>query len=433
MNTTRKPALLSTKAVVGAIIVALCKTTTLAMETPTNTTTPVCDNDEELFQLRLITGENSWSGAPVSHRVITESTGDLHDECIGCRHDIPGADIQLCLPKNQCHTVLVGRLIGRWNSCFNGGVEELQVIWAGETIRSNNAYLFERVDFGEGCQIDSCDPDNELEFEFFLDRRQDSSYPNPFAWNLAEVATDESFLQGQAPYNESSFIYEKACVPRSSCLEFYMGYPSNTTSGFYDPSPYSIRLDGVIYDEHELRFGTDLFSGPDKLDQTVNLGDCSVETLCNATTEDLFRMEFTTEALVECFASANNDYNYSSSISSSDMRFWLQDIDEEDFASSYVWSADYEDFEVDRKYAFMSCIPNDRCAQFFFATDNQVASYSLYQNGVELTQRSIQTDSFEGLTLTNAGVCAPAPTLSLTLERVLVASVTVLSLLNMFW
>ena len=124
------------------------------------TTVPIiCAEDEELFRLQLIT-EDAWQGAPASYRIFTESSSTTHAECEQCSNRSPGADVQICLPKDECHTALVGRNVGRWISCFNGGVEELVMTWGGEVIRRNNAYLFESIDFGDGCQASYCDDDN---------------------------------------------------------------------------------------------------------------------------------------------------------------------------------------------------------------------------------------------------------------------------------
>merc|ERR1719375_1894955 len=76
---------------------------------PMNTATPVCSDDEELFQLQFIT--KSW-GADVSYRIFTESTNVTHDECIMCSIDghpeasnplgDPDGNIQMCLPRDEC-------------------------------------------------------------------------------------------------------------------------------------------------------------------------------------------------------------------------------------------------------------------------------------------------------------------------------------------
>ena len=96
-------------------------------------------------------------------------------------NDSPDFDVQICLPKDECHTAVVGRNIGRWISCYNGGVEELVMTWGGHVIRRNNAYLFESIDFGDGCQASYCDNDNESKFEFFMDRRDIGEAP--FSWD----------------------------------------------------------------------------------------------------------------------------------------------------------------------------------------------------------------------------------------------------------
>ena len=124
--------------------------------------------------------------------------------------------------------------------------------WGDETLTRNNAYLFDRVDFGNGCEA-RCDAESETEFEFFLDRRDVGKQARvPFTWELNEVldSTEKTVhLEGgiEAPYYQSAFVYERKCIPRSSCYEFTMGYRSNMTQSnkteFFDPSMYSVRFD----------------------------------------------------------------------------------------------------------------------------------------------------------------------------------------------
>lgn len=406
-------------------------------------TTPICTENESLFRLELITGaENSW-GAPASYRISTESSSEIHAECSQCPNRFPGADIQLCLPKDQCHTAVVGRGIGRWISCYNGGVEELVMTWGEEVLLRNNAYLFESIDFGSGCQEKYCDDENESEFEFFLDRHRED--PFPFAWELngytageGDESTGTLLRQSQAPYNQSALIYERLCVPRESCLEFYMGYPSNWTEPFYDPNMYSVRLDGVFYRENDLRMGLDLVSGEDKLNETVKLGkSCTVHNACNSSTESLVELEFKVKGEVAC-TSRSNDFEFTSAITNSDFPFWLEDQENNDYNNWYVWdnnwyvwAGDYEDFEVDQSYSFVGCIPKERCAVLNVGSDIP-ASYKVYQDGVEMTQRVFNTEGTKiGTTTTNLGDCPSASGAALRLSRgILVVAVAFTAFLS---
>jgi len=403
-----------------------------------NTATPVCNDDEELFQLQFIkkSQRSSWS-APVSYRIFTESTNVTHHECIMCPNNFPGDHIQMCLPRDECHTLMVGRM-GRWIGCYHGS-EELLVRWGDQTLLRDNAYHFESIDFGDGCQEDSyidsyCDSEDEILFEFFLDRRGDSRYPL-FSYDLTEVATSENkivHLEDEAPVNEDVLIYERKCVPRISCLEFHMGYPSNTTStDWYDHSSYSIRLDGVTYSEGNLMMGLELFT-KDKLNQTTSLGNnCTVENMCNTTTEDLFEMEFTV-ATPKDDKEWCEDYDYVSALDSSEFPFWFKGQNQNNNADNYVRSSSYEGFKVNRTYAFISCIPNNECAEVYFKTENPVTNYKIFQNGEELTERFVHTaeDDYNwGLTTTGAGACSGAATLSLVQGGVMASALTVLSLL----
>ena len=127
---------------------------------PTTTATLICEENEELFQLWFL---NAYSG-PVSYKVTTRATEELHTECNNCDVSLekPKHE-QLCLPKDQCYTVASGaRPIGNPQ-------EFLLVQWAGEMLRMNNHILFDRLDFGEGCsETFFCNPNDEMEFEFFF-------------------------------------------------------------------------------------------------------------------------------------------------------------------------------------------------------------------------------------------------------------------------
>jgi len=118
-----------------------------------NAATTVCADNEQLFRLQFTnSGQRS---STVSYRVFTESTGAVHAECSHCSNapQSGGDDVQLCLPKDKCHTLVLGKYLGRWVSCYQGwNEEEMVVSWGGEVLKRNNAYLFDHVTFGEGCQ-----------------------------------------------------------------------------------------------------------------------------------------------------------------------------------------------------------------------------------------------------------------------------------------
>ena len=381
-------------------------------------TTLVCGDDEELFQIRISPGK--YGAGPFSYRVITESTNEIHDECIDCGREMTSAYVRvLCLPKDGCHTALVGRWVGRWVSCDM--MIELVVSWGGQTLRKNNAWLFDRIDFGDGCPNDPvCDTDDEILFEFF----RDSNDPirNPISWALTDMMNSENqsaLIEGHSGDQESFFIYEAACVPRTSCLEFNI-LGLNDPENDYDASMYSVRLDGVIYSEYELRFG----GSEGIMNRTILLGNnCTVETACNATDEDLFATEF------EFFAPDDSYCAETSAIF--EHILVLKKDNETDYRNYHIWTGVYEDFEVNQPYAFMTCIPKDECAKFSWQTDSPTTYYKLFQNGEELTQRIVHTDEDDpekGLTTTDVGICAGAGKLSLVQGIAVSSTLSVLAL-----
>ncbi|EJK52132.1 hypothetical protein THAOC_28632 [Thalassiosira oceanica] len=307
--------------------------------------TPICADGEELFRLQLIAGESSY-GADASYRIFTNSPSpasetEIHAECVGCENKFPGADVQLCLPKDQCHTIAVGRNIGRWDSCYQGGVEELVMTWGGEIIHESNAYLFASVDFGDGCQdYKRCD-DGEAEFEFFLDRSIFAKDAPAFSWELNRLSTDGSEMDSaSAPLYEGKALETKP-------------FPSSTKGYAF--------LGHVFIPASELIF---------KLDDEGSTG-------------------------------TYEDY--------------------------YVWSASYEDFEIDALYTYIGCIPKDRCVKLSVGSDNFPASYKVYQDGVEMTKRVIHREGhYEGLTTTDLGdvdVCSSGSALLLFQGGVLAAAI----------
>jgi len=115
----------------------------------TTSTVLICDENEELFQLSYL--NSFWGGGrPVSYKVTTRATGEVHAECNYCENNDNTRNVQLCLPKDQCYTVVAG-VSTRLDSCsMQENPEELLLVqWAGETLRRNNAYLFDRIDFGD--------------------------------------------------------------------------------------------------------------------------------------------------------------------------------------------------------------------------------------------------------------------------------------------
>lgn len=386
---------------------------------PNTSVTPVCSAEEELFQLQFSTSENLFPTRS-SFRIVTADNDETHAECTICEYLSPGVSIELCLPRDECHTALVGRDLGRSIACILSDStpdHELVARWGDKTLRRNNAFLIDRINFGDGCLVETvCDASTESLFEFFLVRDTVTRrYPDPFSWTLTEFAMGEpnkTYLEGQAPYNEESFIYKTACVPRDSCLQFYMGYPSDLidVTPYYDDSKYSIRLDGVIYAEGALEMSS--YTDEKKSNHTTNLGVCTVEKLCNATAEDLFEMEFTVSSTAGDKYCDNDEYhNSTSALPSSYLPFLLR---KENLRGAiydnyyHIWSADYGGFNVNQTYASMSCIPNDECALFSWQTDNPVTGYKIFQNGEELVNREVHSEygPNQGLTTTKAGVCA---------------------------
>ena len=387
---------------------------------PTNAVTPVCGEDEELFQLNMTIVEGTiWDYA--TYRVVTESINQVHDECVGCevRDDNP-ADVRLCLPRDGCHTVFIGKR-SRWISCFQGDDgQELTVSWGDKILIRSNAWLFDRIEFGEGCpaQPPSCDKDREVLFEFFYER--DLFGTDNLSWALQETLEDDfgitkvTHLQGRARDQERSSVYNTACVPRDACLAFRVWNPNPPPPDepYYDTNPISVRLDGVVYSERQLQLG----GSEEVLERTILLGGPTCTVLCETDSEELFAMKYRVTQAPENSCSNNEFFESSSAVESwGAPGFRLEGSND----TRYVSEFEFHGFEINQKYAFLDCIPNEECATFRVDSDYQGDfSYRIFQNRAELIQREVQDGWYgnirrnEGGTTTMVGVCAGAGTLS---------------------
>ena len=72
----------------------------------TTSTVLICDDNEELFQLSYF-GLLSQT-RPVPYKVTNRATGEVHAECSYCENNGNTRNVQLCLPKDQCYTVVAG-------------------------------------------------------------------------------------------------------------------------------------------------------------------------------------------------------------------------------------------------------------------------------------------------------------------------------------
>mmetsp|Transcript_26781 Transcript_26781/g.40507 ORF Transcript_26781/g.40507 Transcript_26781/m.40507 type:complete len:194 (-) Transcript_26781:366-947(-) len=154
---------------------------------PKTSLTPVCsaEEEEELFQLQfLCLQESSLFASRYSFRIVTADDNETHAECTICKYVYPGVSIELCL---GCHTALVGQEMGRIIACANArDGEEFVARWGDKTLRRTNAFLIDRINFGDGCQVDPvCDANTESLFEFYL--VWDNWQPSPFSWTLTHV------------------------------------------------------------------------------------------------------------------------------------------------------------------------------------------------------------------------------------------------------
>jgi len=232
-------------------------------------------------------------------------------------------------------------------------------------------------------------------------------------FGITKVTHLQHYRENYAGYSGDSSVYNTTCVPRDACLAFRVWNPNppSPDEDYYDESSISVRMDGVVYSERQLYFGGDM---EEVFERTTLLGgpDCTV--LCDAASEDLFAMKYRVTQAPEYSCSNNEFFESSSAVES-----WVAPGFRLEGSNGTRYFSDFEfhGFEINQKYAFLSCIPNDECATFRINSDYEGDfSYRIFQNGAELTQREVQDGFFqygnEGGTTTMAGVCAGAGTLS---------------------
>jgi len=242
--------------------------------------------------------------------------------------------------------------------------------------------------------------------------------PDAFSWALMETKAGENGTQnevalvgGQAKDQESyPFIYETACVPRNSCLEFHMWNPNPPEDYYDDDSPISVRLDRVIYSERDLGF--DDFRNV--YNRTIKLSkNCPFEIACDARSEDLFAVEYEITRVPEDHCADNDSYESSPVVESWDAPdFFLIDNKTRLYDDFIFTPTQKYGFELNKTYAFLKCIPNDICAQFQIdANYTGDFWYKLFQNGAELTNREVKGKPYYYIE-TMAGACAGAETVS---------------------
>lgn len=269
----------------------------------TATPVPVCNDAEALFELQF------WSGTIGSHdstfRVEDQDGNSVLSGSLGGSFSLDKT--YACLPKDDgCYTFLIG--IQEQRDPTNLAAASYSIFFDGELVGSSETWLFESVRFG------SCGPsceEDESVVEFFMYHEMYPDEEFEYKWNLSSSSVS---LSGVVPHGPGiSFLaHETMCVPKGSCASFYIEDRNNVTrveeqevfpEGVSSTDPdldweslvewvnmtvpidvqpvFMLTMDNVEY--RRVEYGI--------LNQTTNMGDCTVANLCDEQTEDLFYIE----------------------------------------------------------------------------------------------------------------------------------------------
>ena len=235
---------------------------------------------------------------------------------------------------------------------------------------------------------------NELEFEH--------------EWSLSVTHRNNSssmVYSGAIPVglDISPLVHKNICIPKGSCSSFSISNPSvlykrvnlnnETVNKTFIPWPtYSLAMDNITYRKVQLSSWTDL-------NQTTNMGSCTVDGLCDEQSQDLFDLELHTPAKFES-PWLGNEMPYVSlwPHPSIDWNFGYT-FAEEWQLRRLIQSSDYNGndmaYELDSRYRTIECVPKGGCDMSFNMTSSQrfnttsqtfpaVDTHSVKKNGVLL-------------------------------------------------
>ena len=413
--------------------------------------TPVCNDAEALFELEY------WSGAPSdsesdhmnSFRVEDQDGNSVLDGLLGGTFSLDKTFA--CLPKDDCYTFLIGSLEQR----DIGLVSSYSIFLDGELVRSRDTWLFDSIRFG------SCGPscnEDESVIEFFMhhDKYPDDEFE--FKWNLDSPSVS---ISGVVPHGPGiSFLaHETMCVPKGSCASFYIEAPDNMTrveeqeiipEGVdedtldwdsleryeitvpIDLGPvYTLKMDDVIYRKAEFSIYFD------HVNQTTNMGGCTVTGLCDVQTEDLFYYEYRVPAIVTrtfddfppitlpLRGYGRQEWNFGYIFKEWEMRNLL-------VAREYVNRA----YDLSSTLKVFECVPKDGCDLSFNNTgDIAQEDYTVKKNGMQLTdgQSVGYVAYFAPYVMPFGQDCPFSSSNALTLSGGAIASVVVAVLSGLIW
>ena len=196
------------------------------------------------------------------------------------------------------------------------------ITFAGEQVAIGRRRIrFDAVDFGSDASL--CRPynaksmcgQNESLFEFFGSRGPSFlKWANEFnsmylSWSLTmmsngpvnSITKERILLAGKIPPNETLPQYARFCAPSLACMKFTASVPNDTQRitlnnreyEYTEDFLYQLTFGGTIFADSEAKFTSrssylsEPFNFPRYLSESVFLGNCIADDICNTKTESL--------------------------------------------------------------------------------------------------------------------------------------------------
>lgn len=337
---------------------------------------PVCNENEALFELLQWTG----SGYSGSYRV---EDNEGNKKVLGCDSNSNSCTPtyfkmytdRACLPRYACYHFLIGGHT-QWTSSSWGDAPYFSVSFDDELLTESESWLFKSVSFGEGCSP-QCNHEYETKAEIFVYRTvtdcQTRNWPD-LQWELTSNSAEGSEVIENGAIDACSntpLFHRSLCVPKG-CASFFIS--SEPFDGFA-PTTLQLSMDDIVYRK------TMLFLS-NSLNQTTNMGNCSVGDLCDRSAQALFELDL--QAITEHDQLAFDYWAI-------DWNFGYSDPNRrEDGWRSLLQSSDYVNlYDLGSTYRTVECVSDEECVLDFNMTANApVQHYTIKRNGVELKRET---------------------------------------------
>jgi len=366
---------------------------------------PTCKDAEALVEVQYWSGDFPFSTQ--QFRVEDSNGGDILTGPGNNMTRYTLKETYACVPRdNACYTFLIG---GEqvWDVNF-APPTSYSIAFDGQLVSTNDALPFDSLRFGGSCKP-LCNQDNESLVELFMltNNFQNLEFEHEWSLSVANHKDSSSVVDsGAIPVRSgiSPLVHKNICTPKGSCSSFLLSNPivpferanwnNETVNDTFIPWPtYSLSMDNITYRKVQLS------SFDEALNQTTNMGSCTVDGLCDEQSQDLFDLELHTPAkfespwwgnempYVSSWPHPNIDWNFGYTFA------------EEWRLMRLLQSSDYNGnnmaYELDSRYRTIECVPKGGCDMSFNLTSSHlfnatsqtfssIETHSLKKNGVLL-------------------------------------------------